>query len=136
MENLTNKEVVRRFFDIYNAKNYEAAHQYIASNYIDHGLPQVRSVENAIEVLQSTHRSFPDIQVAIDELIEENGFVVFRGHFTGTHSGEFVGVPASGARIDFEALEIFKVENQQITESWGYWPLWQIMEQIQHSAKR
>ena len=119
MEHLTHKDVVRRFFDIYNTKDYEAVHHYLAPNYLDHGLPFVRSAEAAIAVLKSTHQAFPDIQVVIDELIEENHFVAFRGHFTGTHLGEFVGVPASRARIEFEALEIFKVENQKITESWG-----------------
>ncbi|MBD2278988.1 MULTISPECIES: ester cyclase [Aphanizomenonaceae] len=135
MNNLTNKEVVKRFFEIYNTQDYEAAYKYIVPNYIDHGLPQVRSVEDAIEILKLTHKSFPDIKVIIDDLIEENDKVVFRGCFTATHLGEFLGIPSSGAKIKFEALEIFKVENQKITESWGYWPLLEIVNQIQVSQK-
>jgi predicted ester cyclase len=95
----------------------------------------VRSVEDAIEILKLTHKSFPDIKVIIDVLIEENDKVVFRGCFTATHLGEFLGIPSSGAKIKFEALEIFKVENQKITESWGYWPLLEIVNQIQVSQK-
>ncbi|MBS3030527.1 MAG: ester cyclase [Dolichospermum sp. DET50] len=131
MNNLTNKEVVRLFFEIYNHQDYEAAYKYIAPNYIDHGLPQVRSVEDAIEILKSTHKSFPDIKVVIDDLIEENDKVVFRGHFTATHLGEFVSIAPTGVKVEFEALEIFKIENQKITESWGYWPMLAILDQIQ-----
>jgi predicted ester cyclase len=131
MNNLTNKEVVRLFFEIYNHQDYEAAYKYIAPNYIDHGLPQVRSVEDAIEILKSTHKSFPDIKVVIDDLIEENDKVVFRGHFTATHLGEFVSIAPTGVKLEFEALEIFKIENQKITESWGYWPMSAILNQIQ-----
>ncbi|MGE5655478.1 MAG: ester cyclase [Actinomycetota bacterium] len=131
MNSLTNKEVVIKFFEIYNTQDYEPAYQYLAANYLDHGLPQVRSVEDAIEILKMTHKSFPDIKVVIDDLIEENDKVVFRGHFTATHLGEFVGIPPTGAKVEFEALEIFKIENQQITESWGYWPLSDILSQIQ-----
>lgn len=135
MNNLTNKEVVQRFFEIYNNQDYEAAYKYFAPNYKDHGLPQVRSVEDAIEILKSTHKAFPDIKVVIDDLIQENDKVVFRGRFTGTHLGEFVDIAPSGAKVEFEALEIFKVENQKITESWGYWPLSVIVSQIQTSEK-
>ncbi len=135
MDSLTNKEVVRQFFEIYNNQDYEAAYKYIAPNYIDHGLPQVRSVEDAVEILKATHKAFPDIKVVIDDLIEENHKVVFRGHFTGTHLGEFVGMASSGVKVEFEALEIFKIENQKITESWGYWPLSAIVSQIQASEK-
>ncbi|MDB9459116.1 ester cyclase, partial [Dolichospermum circinale CS-545/17] len=79
---MTNKEVVRLFFEIYNSQDYEATYKYIAPNYIDHGLPQVRRVDDAIEILKTTHKAFPDIKVVIDDLIEENDKVVFRGHFT------------------------------------------------------
>lgn len=131
MDSLTNKEVVRLFFEIYNSQDYKATYKYIAPNYIDHGLPQVRSVEDAIEILKTTHKAFPDIKVVIDDLIEENDKVVFRGHFTATHLGEFVGMAATGVKVEFEALEIFKIENQKITESWGYWPLSEIVSQIE-----
>jgi predicted ester cyclase len=56
--------------------------------------------------------------------------VTFRGRFTATHLGEFVGFPPSRLRVKFEALEIFKLENQKITESWGYWPMTNILSQI------
>lgn len=135
MNSLTNKEVVRHFFEIYNNQNYETAYKYLAPNYIDYGLPQVRSVEDAIEILKGTHKAFPDIKVVIDDLIEENNKVVFRGHFTATHLGEFVGIAPSGVKVEFEALEIFKIENEKITESWGYWPLSDIVSQIQAAEK-
>ncbi|HAO09928.1 MAG TPA: hypothetical protein DCQ51_01795 [Planktothrix sp. UBA8407] len=130
MNDLTNKEIVAGFFEIYNNKDYQAMYRYFVPNYYDHGLPQVRSIEDAIVILKQTHASFPDIQVTIDDLIEENNKVVFRGRFTGTHLGEFVGLPPSRLRVEFEALEIFKLENQKITESWGYWPMTDILNQI------
>ncbi len=135
MNSLTNKEVVRQFFEIYNNQDYETAYKYMAPNYIDHGLPQVQSVEDAIEILKATHKAFPDIKVVINDLIEENDKVVFRGHFTARHLGEFVGIAPSGVKVEFEALEIFKIENQKIVESWGYWPLSEILSQIQAGEK-
>ena len=54
--------------------------------------------------------------------------IAVRVHFFGTHSAEICGVPATGKKISFEALEIFRIENGKIAESWGYWPDMQIME--------
>lgn len=133
MKNLTNKEVIEGFFEIYNTKDYEAIHKYFASNYYDHGIPTVRSPEDAIKILKATHQAFPDLKVVIKDLIEEDNQVAFRGYFTATHLGEFVGMPPSGKKIAFEALEIFKLENGKVTESWGYWPLSLITSQIKGS---
>lgn len=33
-----------------------------------------------------------------------------------------MGIPATGKRIVFEALENFRVVEGRIAESWGYWP--------------
>lgn len=128
------KEIVRTFFKIYDTHDYGLAYECMAEDYIDHSLPQVRSLADAIAILQSTHRSFPDIRVVIEDLIAEGDQVVFRGRFIATHLGEFLGRPATGARIDFEAIEIFKIKGLKITESWGYWPSGDIIKQIQNSA--
>ena len=48
--------------------------------------------------------------------------VAVRVRFTGAHSGEIMGIAPSGKQISFEALEIFRIENDRIVESWGYWP--------------
>lgn len=134
MDNSINKKVVADFFEIYNSKDYEAMYRYFVPNYFDHGISTVRSIEAAIAIIKSVHQSFPDLKVTIEDLIEENNQVAFRGRFTGTHLGEFQGLSPSGKRVEFEALEIFKLENQKITESWGYWPLPDILAQIQQTS--
>lgn len=130
----TNKEIVRDFFEIYNHQDYQKAYACMALDYYDHSLSQVRCLEDAIAILKSTHRSFPDLKVTVDELIEENDRVVFRGHFAGTHRGEFLGIKPTDTNVSFEALEIFKIKDQKITESWGYWPINEILDQITAST--
>lgn len=132
MPQTENKDIVRTFFKIYDTHDYALAHQCMAADYLDHSLPQVRSVEDAIAILQSTHRSFPDIRVVIEDLIAEDDQVVFRGRFIATHLGDFLGHSATGAKINFEAIEIFKVKEGKISESWGYWPTGDIIKQIKN----
>ena len=124
-------DVVTAFFEVYNTKRYEDLRSCMAATYFDHTLAYVRSLEDAIEVLASIHCSFPDLHVDIDDLISEGELVVFRGRFTGTHLGDFAGVGATGRRVEFEAIEIFKVKDGRIAESWGYWPSHDILRQLQ-----
>ena len=41
-----------------------------------------------------------------------------------------MGIPATGKRISFEALEHFRLADGKITESWGYWPDREIEEKL------
>ena len=79
-------------------------------------------------MLKGTAQIFPDLQVEILDLIEEQERIAVRARFFGTHSAELCGVPATEKKVCFEALEIFRLENGKIAESWGYWPDIQILE--------
>ena len=39
--------------------------------------------------------------------------------FTGTHTGEAMGIPPSGEAIKIRGIEIFRVSDGKITEHWG-----------------
>jgi predicted ester cyclase len=110
--------------------NYDFLMQHMASDYFDNSPCAARTNLECISILKGTEKIFPDMQVEILDLIEENDKVAVRLRFTGTHSAELCGVPATGKKISFEALEIFRVANQQIVESWGYWPDMQMKEML------
>lgn len=128
---MTNKELAIGFFmEGYVRHNYDFLMKHMASDYFDNSPCAARTNLDCISILKGTEKIFPDMQVQILDLIEENDKVAVRLRFTGTHSAELCGVPATGKKISFEALEIFRMENQQIVESWGYWPDMQIKEML------
>lgn len=124
---MTNKELVIGFFlEGYVRHNYDFLLGHMAPDYFDNSPCAARTNLECINILKGTEKIFPDMQAEILDLIEENDKVAVRVRFTGTHSAELCGVPATGKKISFEALEVFRMENQQIAESWGYWPDMQI----------
>ena len=125
----TNKELVIGFFlEGYVHHNYDFLMEHMAANYFDNSPCAARTNLECVNVLKSTEQIFPDMQVDILDLIEEHERIAVQARFTGTHSAELCGVPATGKKISFEALEIFRVKNGKIVESWGYWPDMQILE--------
>ncbi len=37
----------------------------------------------------------------------------------GTHTGEFMGKPATGKRFESEAIHLYRVENGKLSEHWA-----------------
>src|SRR5438445_10388637 len=65
--------------------------------------------------------AFPDGHRTSDDIIPEGDKVVVRGTMTGTHTGEFMGIPATGKAVEISGIDITRFENGQSTEQWGQW---------------
>lgn len=130
---MTNKELVIGFImEGYVHHNYDFLMEHMASDYFDNSPCAARTNLECVNVLKGTEKTFTNMEVEILDLIEEDDKVAVRAQFTATHSAEAYGIAATGKRIHFEALEIFRIENQRIAESWGCWPDMQIREMLQN----
>lgn len=128
---MTNKEIVSGFFiEGYENKNYDFVMKYVADNYIDHSPANARSNKDAVGLLKCVAVMFDKLSIKVMDIFEENEKVAIRVKYDAVHAGECMGIPATGRHISFEALEIFKVQDGKITESWGYWPDKGIEEQL------
>ena len=68
----------------------------------------------------SYFQSFPDLHVSIDDLIAEGDRVFCRSTLTGTHDGEYKGIPPTGRNASSESAEIFTIADGKFV---GYWCL-------------
>ena len=128
---MTNTEIVNRFFkEGYENKNYAEVIDLVDEDYIDHSPAGARSNAQAVEILKIVAGMFSDLSIKMLDIFAENDLVATRVLYDGVHSGECMGIPATGKRISFEALENFKVVNGKIVESWGYWPDKEIEEKL------
>ena len=128
---MTNTEIVNRFFkEGYENKNYAEVIDLVAEDYIDHSPAGARSNAQAVEILKIVAGMFSDLSIKMLDIFAENDLVATRVLYDGVHSGECMGIPATGKRISFEALENFKVVNGKIVESWGYWSDKEIEEKL------
>lgn len=130
---MTNKELVTAFFmEGYVSHNYDYLLKIMADDYLDHSPCAAKSNLECVNVLKNTAKTFADMKVDIQDLIEEDNKVTVRAVFSGTHSSEVYGIAPTGKQIAFEALEIFRMENGKIVESWGYWPDALIMQMLKN----
>ena len=120
---MTNTELVSRFFKGgYEKQNYDFVMDSLSDDYVDHSPAGARGNVQAVAILKIVASQFSPLSVQILDIFSENDMVAFRVFFEGIHTGVCMGIPPTGKRIRFEALEHFKVVGGKIVESWGYWP--------------
>jgi steroid delta-isomerase-like uncharacterized protein len=69
--------------------------------------------------LEGLLRAFPDFRFTVLDQLAEDDRVVIRYRGQGTHRGEFLGVPASGRRIDYTGLLLLRLDGERIAEFWA-----------------
>ena len=63
-------------------------------------------------------KGFPQYRLKAEDVIEQGDKVVARAHFTGTHNGEFNGIPATGKAVELPFIIIYRFEDGKIAEHW------------------
>jgi predicted ester cyclase len=74
--------------------------------------------------------AFPDFHFTILDQLAEDDRVVIRYRGQGTHRAEFLGVPASGRRIDYTGLLLLRLEGERIAEFWAQPDQLGVLEQL------
>ena len=128
---MTNVEIVCSFFkEGYEHRNYDAVMACVSGNYVDHSPAGARGNAQAVEILRIVASQFSELTVELLDVFADGDRVASRVRFEGVHTGICMGIPATGRRISFEALEHFRLTDGKIAESWGYWPDREIEEKL------
>ena len=105
-----NKALVERYYaQVLNGRDLDAVGDYFADE---------RIVEGVRRGCFSYFQAFPDLHVALDEFVAEGDRVFLRSTMTGTHDGEYKGIPATGRHVAAEAAEVFRIADGKFV---GYW---------------
>ena len=121
----TNKATFRRFHDAMNSGDAELIAKAIdevvePDVLIRTPLPvQATGAQALKEVFARLHRAFPDLHVTVEDVVAEGDKVVSRNSVTGTHQGEYMGLPATGRPVAYNEIFIFRFVDGRIAETWG-----------------
>jgi steroid delta-isomerase-like uncharacterized protein len=120
-----NKATFNRFHDAVNTGDLEliskTIDEIVAPDALIHTpLPVDATGAQALKhVWPMLLRGLPDVHVTIEDLIAEGDKVVSRNSVTGTHQGEYMGLPATGRTITYNEIFVLRFVNGRIAETWG-----------------
>lgn len=128
-----NKALARRLIeDFWGKGNFDVADEIMGLNYVNYNPPPGIPVDrDGYKEWGAMFRSgFPDQQAVAEEIIAEGDRVVTRWSTSGTHQGEFMGIPATGKRINVSGITIVRVVDGLIIEDWTEMDAMGMMQQL------
>jgi len=115
------RELLHRFIDeVINGRDLDRAlAELVAEDFVEQNpLPgQGPGRAGLGDVLAGMFAGFPDLRWDIQEAVVEADRVASFSFWTGTHQGEFLGIPATGRSVKVEAWNLDRFQDGQLTES-------------------
>jgi predicted ester cyclase len=133
MSTETNKTCIQyNFEEGVNKQNLNAVDECFAPDYIGHlpGFPPLHGSEAQKQVRAAFFGAFPDLQTTVDLLVAEGDKVAVRNTWSGTHQGEFQGIPPTGKRVTFTTMDIYRMVDGKIAEHWAELDAMGMMQQL------
>jgi predicted ester cyclase len=106
---------------LFNEHNPDLASEYYALEAKWHGgsIGTVEGLENVTEVLRGFISAIPDLHATEQDMVAEGDTVVVRLVVEGTHQGNLLGIPATGRRVRWDAVDIYRLSDGKIAEEWA-----------------
>eukprot|EP01035_Chromulina_nebulosa_P056583 gene56583-77539_t len=112
----------KQFVQFINTADENLAQQLISpvAKFYVPGQPEpLAGPKGYLMIIAMMRSGFPDIQWTIEEMITENDKVAVRFTMSGTHQGTFFGVPATDKTIVVQAMNFYRLADDQIIEEFG-----------------
>jgi predicted ester cyclase len=126
-------ELVRAFFDAVNADDDAAIDALLTRSFLSYDLRGMRSLTGLKLYLADLRRSFSELRFEVHEnvgVLVEGDRVALRTIITGTHTGDYAGVAATGSQIRTSASHFFRVDEDRLAEHWQVLDTYRIVAAI------
>jgi steroid delta-isomerase-like uncharacterized protein len=122
-----------RAYDLINAGDIDGFGELLADDLVEHeetpGLAPTK--DGVLEFFRMYRAAFPDLEMRAEETLVSGDRTVIRARATGTHRGEFMGMPATGKSIDVKLIDIMRFNDAGvICEHWGLVDMLSMMGQL------
>jgi predicted ester cyclase len=129
-----NKALVRHMVDeTFNRGNIGLVDEFLSPDFVEREVlpPGIPSGREGVKLLAAMlHSAFPDFQATIEDIVAEGDKVVIRQTWTGTHMGEFMGIPETGNSVSFGVIDILRIAGGKCVEHWGQMDNMALMQQL------
>jgi predicted ester cyclase len=129
-----NRLAARQWVDAFNARDHDGEAHARTADYIGHApdsmhLPALDS--DAWDAFLGTFlQGFPDLHLDVQDTVADEEMNAQRILFTGTHTGQFRGLPPTGRKVRFCGLEISRMIDGKAVEHWFQMDTLTMFEQL------
>jgi steroid delta-isomerase-like uncharacterized protein len=124
---------MRRTYERINAGDIDGFGDLVADDFVEHqggpGFPDTK--EGTLDFFRVLLIAFPDLRMTVEDLIADGDKTVARVTVTGTHAGEFMGIPPTDKRVGIQLIDIMRFDHAGlVSEHWGVGDMLSLMQQL------
>jgi steroid delta-isomerase-like uncharacterized protein len=123
-------QLAELFAEMTNTHNPDLVDRFIAEDYDNHNDFVAGGREANRQFWTAFFTGLPDVAVTMEDLIVSGDRVVGRFTYRGTHTGDLLGIPASGESVVMRSIDIWRVQDGMFVEHWDQLNLMQLFQQI------
>ena len=115
-----NKEVVTRFYnDVFIKHDLNHLDSVMRDDYIQHNADCPQGKAGFVTFFTEIFGAVPDFKYVLKKMVAEGDIVMAYSATTGTHSGgKWFGKKATGNKLNFDVVDIFRLQDGLIAEHW------------------
>ncbi|HEY6112996.1 MAG TPA: ester cyclase [Gaiellaceae bacterium] len=124
---------MKRLYDLINAGDIDGFGELLAADFVEHEeMPGLEPSKEGVKQLFHMYRAaFPDLRMEVQDVLVSGDKAVARVRATGTHQGEFLGMPATGKSVDVQLIDITRFGDDGLAhEHWGVFDAMAMMQQL------
>src|SRR5215212_6750500 len=117
-----NEALVRRYFEeVWGKGNLAAVDDFMAADYVEHTVPPVSRPgrDTLKQRVAMFHDAFPNMKRILHDIFAQGDRVVYRWSASGTHLGEWAGIPPTGLHMTTGGITIHRIAGDRCVEGWG-----------------
>ena len=124
---------IQRLYDLINAGDIDGFGQQLADDFVEHeeipGLPPTK--DGVVQYFRIMLAAFPDMRMDLLDSFASGDKAVARLRVSGTHMGDFAGIPATGNPVSVNLIDITRFgEDGLAREHWGVVDQLSMMQQL------
>jgi steroid delta-isomerase-like uncharacterized protein len=124
---------MRRLYDLISAGDIDGFGALLADDFTEHEeMPGLEPTREGVQAAFRDYRAaFPDLRMDPQDVLASGDKVTARVRITGTHEGPFMGMPATGRRVDVQTIDIMRWGDDGLChEHWGVMDQLAMMQQL------
>ena len=124
---------MQRAYDLINAGDIDGFGDLLADDFVEHEeTPGLEPTKAGVKAFFRMYvAAFSDLRFRPEDMIASGDKVVTRARVTGTHQGEFLGIPATGKSVDVQIIDIVRFGDDGLGhEHWGVVDAMALMQQL------
>lgn len=110
----------QRYYTFWHTGDPKLAELALHTKFIDLNLPAGRpqGAQGPVQASAQFRAAVPDLQLRVEEMIIVGDRVIGRLHFYGHFTGRFQGKQGQGQKIEFSAVDLYRIEDGKVKENW------------------